>query len=245
MKAVVEESKSEKIIASIRDAIIRGELKPGDRLVNERELASQFDVGRPLLREVIRSLSILGILETRQGDGTYVGKISIDSFSKYFTFVLAQNADALSDIIQSRIAIESQAARLACHFANSSDLSVMERCLADLHDTALDASAGAEADFRFHCALVDASHSASLATVYRSISELMRHSHLTRRRKTAIRADLIPDLIECHRDIYKAIILKNEDLAERKLREHFDFSTKLEAERKLADIVSHNSPKDD
>ncbi|MBW3097054.1 FadR/GntR family transcriptional regulator [Pseudohoeflea coraliihabitans] len=245
MKAVTETSKSEKIIASIRDAIITGALKPGDRLLNERELARQLDVGRPLLREVIRSLSILGILETRQGDGTYVGRISIESFSEYFTFYLAQNSDALSDIIQSRIAIESQAVRLACSFSTSSDLTVIERCLADLHDTALDATSGAEADFRFHCALVEASHSASLITVYRAISELMRHSHLSRRRNTTIKPELIPDLIECHRDIYKAIILRDENLAERKLREHFDFSSKLEAEQKLANIVAHKSQTDD
>lgn len=244
MKATAETSKSEKVIASIRNAIITGELKPGDRLLNERELARKLDVGRPLLREVTRSLSILGILETRQGDGTYVGRISIESFSEYLTFYLAQNGDALSDIIQSRIAIESQAVRLACNFATSSDLSAMERCLADLLDTALDTTAGAEADFRFHCAIVEASHSASLITVYRAISELMRHSHLRRRQRMTIKPELIPDLIECHRDIYKAIILKREDVAETKLREHFDFSSRLEAEQKLTDIVAHQSQRD-
>ena len=242
MRATKEASKSEKIVAHIRDAIITGELRPGDRLLNERELAKMLDVGRPLLREVVRSLSILGVLETRQGDGTYVGRISIDSFSEYFTFFLAQNESALSDIIQARIAIESQAVRMACNLATAADLAEMERCLSDLEATALDAAQGAEADFRFHCALVAASHSPSLITVYRAISELMRHSHLRRRQQTAIRKDKISDLIECHRSIYRAVARKDEALAESKLREHFDFASKLEIEQKLEGMVARSAP---
>ncbi|MBN7761580.1 FadR family transcriptional regulator [Nitratireductor aquibiodomus] len=230
-------SKSEKIVAYFRDAIILGELKPGDRLLNERELAKQLDVGRPLLREVVRSLAILGVLETRQGDGTYVARMSIEAFSEYFTFFLAQNDSAFSDIIQARIAIECQAVRLACSHATATDLEDLRNGLAELKETALDPVAGTKAEVTFHSTLVRASHSASLNTVYRAISELMRHSFLWRRQQSNIREGHVSALIEVHLLVYKAIVLKDEDEAERRLREHFDFSDRLEVERQLQDIL--------
>lgn len=238
------QDKSERIVAYIRDAITTGELKPGDRLLNERELAKQLNVGRPLLREVVRSLSILGVLETRQGDGTYVTKMSIEAFSEFFTFFLAQNESAFSDIIEARIAIECQAARLACSYATASDLEDLRKGLVELQETALDSYAGSEADFRFHTAMVKASHSPSLNTVYRAISELMWHSFLWRRQQTNIRPEHVSALIETHRAIYKAIVLKDESLAERVLREHFDFSTKLEVERQLKSIMKEGNKND-
>lgn len=224
-------------MAYFRDAIILGELKPGDRLLNERELSRQLDVGRPLLREVVRSLAILGVLETRHGDGTYVARMSIDAFSEYFTFFLAQNDSAFSDIIQARIAIECQAVRLACGHANPTDLEDIRKGLGELQETALDPVAGSEAEIRFHSALVRASHSASLNTVYRAISELMRHSFLWRRRQTNIREEHVPALIDVHMQVYKAIVLKDEEEAERRLREHFDFSERLEVERQLQEMT--------
>ena len=208
-----------------------------DKLLNERELAKHLDVGRPLLREVVRSLAILGVLDTRQGDGTYVARMSIDAFSEYFTFFLAQNDRAFSDIIQARIAIECQAVRLACSQAKPADLDDLKQGLVLLKETALDPVAGTEAEVRFHSSLVRASHSPSLNTVYQAISELMSHSFLWRRQQSNVREEHVPALIEVHLLVYKAIVLKDEDEAERRLREHFDFNDRLEVERHLHDIA--------
>ncbi|UOA32840.1 Pyruvate dehydrogenase complex repressor [Sulfitobacter sp. DSM 110093] len=230
-------SKSENIVAYFRNAIILGEMKPGDRLLNERELAKQLNVGRPLLREVVRSLAILGVLETRIGDGTYVARMSLEAFSEYFTFFLAQNDRAFSDIIQARIAIECQAVRLACSYATAEDLGDLQQGLTLLRETALDPIAGADAEAQFHSALVRASHSPSLNTVYQAISELMKHSFLWRRQQSNVREEHVPALIEVHLLVYKAIVLKKEDEAEQRLREHFEFNDKLEVERQLQEIA--------
>ncbi|MSU91297.1 FCD domain-containing protein [Rhodobacteraceae bacterium 2CG4] len=71
-----------------------------------------------------------------------------------------------------------------------------------------------------------------------------RRAHLQRRQQTAISEDRFPELIECHRAIYRAIVRKDEALAEDELREHFDFSSKLETEQKLKGIVARSAQGD-
>ncbi len=76
-------SGSDRIVAYFKERLLRGELKVGDRIMPERELALTLDVGRPLLREVIRSLSMLGLLDVRHGSGTYVGKADVRVLSDF------------------------------------------------------------------------------------------------------------------------------------------------------------------
>src|SRR3954447_4697745 len=68
-------SQTDVVVQSIRQMIIAGQLRPGDRLPIERDLAAALGVSRNPLREGVRALSIMGVLETRQGDGTYVTKL--------------------------------------------------------------------------------------------------------------------------------------------------------------------------
>ena len=110
-------SGAEKVFAFFRDALLDGSLKPGERLLGERELSLRLGVSRPLLREALRSLAMLGFLDIRHGKGAYVRQADINVLSDFFTFCLAQQPDILDDVMQARIAIECQAIRLACERA--------------------------------------------------------------------------------------------------------------------------------
>jgi DNA-binding FadR family transcriptional regulator len=218
---------SDRIIGYFRGQIASGALRIGDRVPPERELAQSLGVGRPLLREVMRSLTMLGVLRSRQGSGTYIAKPDFAVLTDFFTFCLSQAPDVLSDVMQARIAIECQAIRLACVRAEDSDLAAIQRWLEVLMVTLDDPDAGGHADFMFHQAIVAASHSRSLMTLYGALGTLLQQSHVERRRTTYKSREIIGDLVEAHREVFLAIVGKDADEADRKLREHFAIGDEL------------------
>lgn len=218
---------SEKVSAYFRANILDGSLKVGDRLPPERELAQQIGVGRPLLREALRSLTMLGLLRSRQGSGTFIAQADFGVLTDFFTFCLSQGSDVLADVMQARIAIECQAIRLACSRATDHDLSELRHWLEVLMQTLDDPEIGGKADFMFHQAIVAASHSRSLSTLYAALSTLLKESHIERRRTTYKSREIIGDLAEAHREVFLGIVGKNPDEADQRLREHFSIGDEL------------------
>lgn len=225
---------AERVFAFFREQLLSGRLRAGDRLLGERELALKLGVGRPLLREAMRSLAMLGLLDIRHGKGAYVGKADISVLADFFTFCLAQEQNILDDVLQARIAIECQAIRLACERATESDVARIGRRLTALMDTLDDPDAGGEADFRFHVAIVAASHSQALITLYRAISDLLLRSHVERRRTTHQARAIIDDLVEAHRQVFLSIVERDGDAADHRLREHFAIGDELRRKSLIA-----------
>ncbi len=222
-----EGSPSERVVGYFRSRLLSGDLRVGDRVPAERELARQLGVGRPLLRESLRSLAMLGLLQTRHGSGTYIARADFSVLTDFFTFCLSQEHDVLGDIMQARIAIECQAIRLACARANDRDLADIRQWLEALMHTLDDPEAGGHADFMFHQAIVEASHSQSLTTLYSALSTLLKESHIERRRSTYRSPEIVGDLVEAHREVFLAIVGKDPDEADRRLREHFAIGDEL------------------
>ncbi|WP_028033513.1 FadR/GntR family transcriptional regulator [Chelativorans sp. J32] len=225
MSTVLAESSdlsgAEKVFAFFRDALLDGSLKPGERLLGERELSLKLGVSRPLLREALRSLAMLGFLDIRHGKGAYVRQADINVLSDFFTFSLAQQPDILDDVMQARIAIECQAIRLACERATESDLKRIGSRLTQLMDTLHDPVEGGAADFAFHQAIVEASHSEALTTLYGAIGELLRRSHVQRREVTISEPGIVDYLVEAHREVFLSILERDANAADLKLRDHF------------------------
>ena len=211
---------SDKLFAFFRDKLLNGELKPGDRLLGERELAATLDVSRPLLRESLRSLAMLGFLDIQHGRGTVVRQADLGVLRDFFTFCLAQQPDILEDVMQARIAIECQAIRLACERATERDLAQIQATLDAIMTTLSDPARGGEADFQFHWAIVRAAHSGVLTTMYDAISALLLRSHVKRREVTTPVAGIREYLADAHREVFLSLINRDADQAERKLREH-------------------------
>ncbi|WP_099867598.1 FadR/GntR family transcriptional regulator [Pararhizobium haloflavum] len=225
---------SERVFAFFREQLLSGALKPGDRLLGERELSLQLGVGRPLLREVLRSLAMLGFLDIQHGRGTFVSAPDLDVLGDFFTFALAQEGNVLDDVVNMRIAIECQAIRLACQRAHSNDLKRLGEKLKALTETLHDPDRGGLSDFEFHNTLVACSHSPSLMTVYRSISDLLMRSHVERRRDTVEVPAIIDDLVESHRQVFLSIMERDPDAAEARLREHFAIGDEIRRQNLIA-----------
>ena len=224
-----EETKSgaARVLTFFRDRLLSGELKAGDRLLPERELAAALDVSRPVLREALRSLAMLGLLDIQHGRGAFVKSADASVLGQALTLCLAPEPNILNDVLQARIAIECQAIRLACERASERDLQAIAGTLDTLVDSLDDPERGGSADYAFHLAIVRASGSASLMKIYEAISPLLMRSHVERRRDTFREPAITAGLVDAHRRVFLSLANRDPDAAEAGLRDHFAIGDEL------------------
>lgn len=224
----------DRVLSFLRDQLLTGHLKTGDRLLPERDLAIALGVSRPVIREALRALSTLGAVEIRRGFGTVVREPNFTALSEYFGLVLAQQAGAIDDVMQARIAIERQAIRLACSRALAPDLDRLSQALQAIRQTIDDPVKGGAADFHFHTMIVEAAHSPALSSVYAAVAKLLQQSHTERRRVIANVPQVDSYLIDHHEAILLAIQRKNAAEADALLAEHFEIGANLRADASAA-----------
>ncbi|MBB3397353.1 MULTISPECIES: FadR/GntR family transcriptional regulator [unclassified Rhizobium] len=211
-----------RVVSFLRDQLLSGELKAGDLLLPERELASQLNVSRPVLREALRALAMVGAVEIRHGVGTVVKRPDVTALGDVFSFMLAHQSDVIGDIMEARKAIEHHAVRLACQRATEQDFARLTDALGYIVETIHDPEQGGLADFQFHEAIVQASHSPTLVTLYASIAQLMMRSHLERREKIIQVEGIEEFLVDHHRSILDALIARDRVAADTLLDKHFE-----------------------
>lgn len=225
-----------KVFDFLREQLLEGRIKSGDRLLPERELALQLQVSRPIVREALRALSMMGVIEIRERVGTVVRQPDVSVLSDVFAFSLAQVPDAIDDVMQARIAIECQAIRLACARATTADIERIRAALDAIESTVDDSRGGGLADFDFHIALVRASKSDTLIQLYGAMAELLMRSHRDRRQLVGEYHDetIKRTLVEDHRHLLDMLIAGDEDAADNALREHFRIGEDLRRRKAVA-----------
>src|SRR4051794_29552485 len=120
-------------IEQIKDMIVRGELRPGDKLPVENELAARLGLSRGSLREAVRALAVMHVLEARQGDGTYVTSLEPELLLQSISFLTELNQEStLVQILDARRMLEAGAAALAAHFARPDELATLERLVEEM-----------------------------------------------------------------------------------------------------------------
>lgn len=182
----------------LRELLSDEEVAPGDRLPPERELANRLGVSRSSLREGLRRLSDLGIIEPRQGSGTYLAPVD------------------LGDLFAVRRRLEPLAARLAAERRGAHELLGLDEALNEMRAARDDARAFGEADVRAHAAIAEASGSLPIRVLFAAISDLLRHS----RASTAANAPLREAALREMAEIVAAIHARDGDAAEAAMRAH-------------------------
>src|SRR5690242_14033425 len=120
-------------IEQIKGMIVRGDLRPGDKLPVENELAARLGLSRGSLREAVRALAVMRVLEVRQGDGTYVTSLEPDLLLQSIGFFTELNQEStLVQVLDARRMLEAGAAALAAHFATPSELATLERLVEEM-----------------------------------------------------------------------------------------------------------------
>jgi GntR family transcriptional repressor for pyruvate dehydrogenase complex len=214
------------LVAQVRDAIIEmireQDLNPGDQLPSEGQLHQDLGVGRSTVREAVRILVHLGVVETRQGQGTFVGRRrAIHGESLIDRLVDAH----VPDVHEARRAMEMEAVGLAAERRNDADLKAMRAALKACRDAVArkDMVRFAQADRKFHTLVVEATANSVLVGLYGELSDVL----LTTMQELAPLGDL-ESAGHVHDLIFQAILDKNPAAARRALRTHLN-----ETERRL------------
>jgi GntR family transcriptional repressor for pyruvate dehydrogenase complex len=215
----------EDILEYFKGLVRKGKLKPGDRLLSERELALELGVSRASLREALRALEMLGFLSINPGKGTYVLSPNTHSLSAFTELTMYLRPTLFENILEVRVIIECEAVRLTAKRASQEELayirSALERMIMIPKGVGL-AERASEADFEFHKGIIRATHNDFLIFLYDIIEVLLRRSHAER---WAASLASIPDafnvITRIHRGIYEAIEEGNEHVAGKWLGEHF------------------------
>lgn len=165
---------SAEVLGTLRRQITAGEWPVGTRIPPEPELMRQLQVARGTVREAVRALAHAGLLEVRQGDGTYVRATS--ELSGAVQRLYADQAS--TELLEVRAALEGQAAHLAATRATDKDLAALTATLERRAEawTAKDFEGWLAADWEFHTRIVDAAGNALLAELYRNLAEPLRAS---------------------------------------------------------------------
>jgi GntR family transcriptional repressor for pyruvate dehydrogenase complex len=157
IRPVTKTSISEEIAAQIIDLISRGELQPGQRLPSERELCEQFGASRSSLREALRCLSIVGILNAQVRNGTSVARDGGKFLRKIVEWRLITERHNIENLMEVRIALEGVSAANSALRATEEDKKKFKHLVKEMEDAVDDAKRFAVLDVDFHIALASAS----------------------------------------------------------------------------------------
>jgi len=211
---------TEAIIERIRNLILEGVWPPGTKLPSERELSEQFAVARTSVREALRALALLGLIEVRPGDGTYVATDSIELAMRPISWALLtdRQRDTLFQLYEARKLLEVELAELAARRATPEDLATMETAIARMEQCLGDPLEFAKADLDFHMAVARAGDNLILMKLVSAIRGLCLE---------AINTVLhIPDTAEralaYHRDVLAALQDRDPQRARTAMFEHLD-----------------------
>ena len=159
------------VVAAIKDMILAGELRPGDRLPTEKDLGARLRVSRGPLREGVSALAAMGVLDTRQGDGTYVTSLEPGLLMAPLSFAVdVHNAGGARPFLAVRRLLESEAAALAAMNIDADGLAAAERALAESEAAAqppADIDRFFAADLGFHRAVAAGAGNPSAGRTYR------------------------------------------------------------------------------
>jgi len=166
---------SDEVVDQIRNLISQGKLKPGDRLLPERELIREFDVSRPSLREALNSLITMGFLEIK-GKRTFIKSVASESMQNPLSLLIKADAQKLFDLIEVRKAIEAWGAFLAAQRATEEDIKQLENIIEDMKKAYEQGRSWEKQDADFHLGMAQATHNTIQTHVMSTIYDLLRES---------------------------------------------------------------------
>jgi GntR family transcriptional regulator, transcriptional repressor for pyruvate dehydrogenase complex len=216
LRAVRKNRRYEQVAEQIHQLIARRVLKPGDRLPPERDLAAKFGVGRGSIRDAIRTLEIMGVVEPRQGHGTVVRELSADSLVVPLASVLSQKRELVGELLDVRRMIEPGLAARAAKNATAEEIARMEGILRRHEEKLRLGEEAVDEDTQFHYALALAARNSVVLRVLDVLMDLLRES-----RSRSLQFPGRPKRsFDGHRRILRAIQRRDAKAAEAAVRKH-------------------------
>ncbi len=219
---------SDEIVDQLVSLISRNELKPGERLPPERDLCRQFGVGRTSLREALKSLATLGIIEGRVGEGTFISRDSSRHLERTLQWGLLLDDKGIEDLIETRLMLECQTADAAATRAQKQDLLDIRQAVDRLESSLGDQSLFLEQDLAFHLAIAKATGNTIL---YNMLS--LTRNYLQQWIVQSLDDPTSPDgsrraqlSLQEHREILEAIEAADQNLSRQRMHAHLVSSSR-------------------
>lgn len=205
--------------------ILEGTLRPGEKLPPERELAKQFDVSRPSLREAIQRLEAKGLLLRRQGGGTFVQNNLWQSLSDPLVELLSTHPESQFDLLETRHALEGVAAYYAALRGTDEDLARIRDCheAIELAQRSGDLDAESSAVLHYQTAVTEAAHNVVLLHLLRCMDPMLSQNVRQNFESLYARSEMLP-LVSSHRArIFDAIMARQPEQAREASHRHLAF----------------------
>ena len=203
------------IVEQIEKLLEKGELRPGDQLPPERALAEQFQVSRASVREALRTLELLGVVETRPGGGTFVRQVSPDDLIKPLQSLIARG-HSVRAVIEVRGVVEPALAALAAQRIGDEQLAELRELLAEQERKVAAGEPYIEEDTRFHQVIGDAARNDLLTTMLSVIWDVLR----TSRESWSQTNQRAHASLDAHKRILDALVRRDADAARAASADH-------------------------
>ena len=207
-KTVKQPKLSDVILEQLESMIIEGSLQPGQKLPPERELAVQFNVSRPSLREAIQKLEAKNLVTRKQGGGTFVNDKILTGLSDPLFELMSKSTESQFDLLEFRHGIEGMSAYYAAMRGTEADFSEIQSQHDNIGNVQLDNNLRSEAQavFDFYLAICAASHNAVILQLARSMSTLLIDSIEQNLKIVAKRPDVFAKISDYRKNLLEAII---------------------------------------
>ncbi|HWK24665.1 MAG TPA: FadR/GntR family transcriptional regulator [Ureibacillus sp.] len=218
----------EEVCEILHEKIRSGELNPGDRLDSVDLLAEKLQVSRSAVREALAALKAMGLIEIKQGSGTFVKQFPENKLDFPLSTSILAHKENVPHLLELRKIIEVGTAVSAARSRTNEDIERLKTILEKMKTVQGDGELGEKVDFEFHMAIADASHNPLLPNLLDQVSgltiDLMRE---TRKIWLFSKQTTIEQLYDEHMQIFLAIKQQNTELAELAMHSHLSNVEKI------------------
>jgi GntR family transcriptional regulator, transcriptional repressor for pyruvate dehydrogenase complex len=208
---------SDEVICRFKDLIARGVLRPGSKLPSERELAESLGVSRPSLRQALKALQILGVIQCRQGTGCHLAGSPSELLKAPFEFALAMKGTSRPDLFEMRVTVEVSLASLAASRRTVADLEAMRRALVGMESSLDMPDKYCFYGMQFHQSISRAAGN----TVMETMLEMLSHLLIESRQETVRLLTNYRESYNSHEAVFEAIERQHSEDAAAAMLQHF------------------------
>lgn len=234
-EALEKDTLPNRIVDSLLGLITEKRLLPGDKLPPERELAQMMNVGRPVLREALRALAVMNVIEIRPGSGAYVSALQPEQLVRHLDFVFSLDNSSIFQLIDARKTLELRTAALAAKQITTEEIAELESYLAQMVANIYDPEKCDEFDRSFHRKIASASRNPILFQFVAVVNQLGGKS----RRRSYGLPDALPETFDEHQAIVDALNARDPKAARKAMAYHLD-QAELHLRQLLPEQIAQN-----
>lgn len=214
---------SDLVFEQLRESIYRGELKIGEKLPSERELAEVMLVSRSSVRKAIGRLVDMGYVAHRAGYGTFVKLPKARDLNNPLAYTMSPNQSSLDELMEVRIGLECQGVALAAARANEMDIALLEAAFSEMNEMHQDREMAKDADMKFHMGIAYATHNSVHVDLTRRFYDYMFHGINKLHMLLYEKNNNLEIIDQQHFKILDAIKCKDGESASRYMLQHITF----------------------